>query len=111
MSLFPPEGAIKLGDGRTSIATDVNELKTCVDPVGELNEAHLALMMQEADLVVPCWGSKLKLPPDLRHQGTRTRRLLRNTGAPVRVFGLTSSGDPKHPLMLPYSTELQPWNL
>lgn len=91
-------------------ATDVNELKTCVDPVGELNEAHLALMMQEVDLVVPCWGSRNKLPHQLEWRIHRVRTLMERLGVPVRVFGLTSSGDPKHPLMLPYSTELQPWN-
>jgi hypothetical protein len=34
---------------------------------------------------------------------------LLNSGKPVKVFGLTASGDPKHPLMLGYDTQLVEW--
>ncbi|VWD15224.1 hypothetical protein BCO71033_02740 [Burkholderia contaminans] len=35
--------------------------------------------------------------------------MLCTSGKPVKVFGLTAGGDPKHPLMLPYDTPLVDW--
>jgi hypothetical protein len=35
--------------------------------------------------------------------------MLQTSGKPVKHFGLTQSGDPKHPLMLGYDTKLIEW--
>ena len=90
-------------------ATDVRELAKAGDPVGHENNEHLRAVLDGVDFVVPCWGSRNKLPPSLRERIDDVRRMLRACASPVRVFGLTASGDPKHPLMLGYSTELQDW--
>lgn len=90
-------------------ATDVRELARVRDPVGPENDKHLWLMVSEADGLIPCWGSRDKIPERLRARiGPVIVRLLAS-GKPVMCFGRTKSGDPRHPLMLAYSTPLEPW--
>ncbi|CAN7453485.1 DUF1643 domain-containing protein [Pararhizobium sp. LjRoot235] len=93
--------------GRT--ATDVSELCMVADPVGSLNDAYLAEIIAEADVLVPCWGSRLKLPSRLRPRIDVVKSLIFSAGKPVKIFGLTDSGDPLHPLTLAYSTPLIDW--
>lgn len=90
-------------------ARDVRELAIASDPVGPDNERYWHEAIEEADILVPCWGDRAKLPPRLRPQLYRLRDLLFASGKPVKVFGFTSAGDPKHPLMLGYDTPLVDW--
>lgn len=90
-------------------ATDVKELATVADPVGPENARHVADAISEADILVPCWGSRHKIPPRLRHYLDEMRDQIFAAGKPVKVFGFTASGDPKHPLMLGYNTPLIDW--
>lgn len=92
-------------------ATDVKELGRAPDPVGPENDRHLAEIIADADILVPCWGNQDKVPQPVRHRFEVVRRLLFASGKPVKVFGLTASGDPKHPLMLGYDTPLVDWIL
>lgn len=90
-------------------ATDVNALAHADDPVGPENDAHLAAIIADADLLVPCWGSRQKLPPRLRYRMDDLRDMLFTSGKPVKTFGFTKSGDPLHPLRLGYDTPLVEW--
>jgi hypothetical protein len=90
-------------------ATDVKELRRAMLPVGPDNFAHLERIAADADVLVPCWGNRSKVSPTLHHHFDKTLTFLRSLGKPVRSFGLTASGDPKHPLMLGYDTVLQPF--
>lgn len=90
-------------------ATNVRELAGAVDPVGFLNDDYIQSRLDSADMVVPCWGSRGKLPPSLRPRIEVVTALVLAAKAPVRVLGLTASGDPCHPLMLPYTRALMPW--
>lgn len=90
-------------------ATDVRELARCADPVGPENDFYLAQIISEADVLVPCWGNQSKVPERLRPRFSAVRRMIFAAGKPVKVFGLTQSGDPKHPLMLGYDTPLLDW--
>lgn len=89
-------------------ATDVSRLASAEDPVGPYNDVWLGKIISEADLLVPCWGRRTKLPKSLHYRIDEVLTLLRASGKPVMTFGLTKSGDPKHPLMLPYATKLIP---
>jgi hypothetical protein len=111
-------GFVKTWGGRRFIvgnvfayrATDVRELVNDPLPAFSLeNQRHLKDIAAEADVLVPCWGNRSKVPRDLQHHFDNVANLLRQTGKPVKVFGLTGSGDPKHPLMLGYSTPLVDW--
>ncbi|MFH7094285.1 hypothetical protein ACHWI2_17055, partial [Klebsiella pneumoniae] len=66
-------------------------------------------IIRDADVLVPCWGSRTKLPKSLHVHLDRLLEQLVASGKPVLAFGVTGSGDPKHPLMLGYSTKLVPW--
>lgn len=88
-------------------ATDVRELATAKDPHGDDIGDHVTAIIEEADILVPCWGNTSKVPPRLRcYPGILLEAML-SSGKPVMHFGCTSSGDPKHPLMLGYDTPLQ----
>ena len=87
-------------------ATDVRELAKVSDPVGPENARYLREIIAEADVLVPCWGNTSKVPKHLRHHFDELRDLLIGSGKSVKTFGLTSAGDPKHPLTLSYSTPL-----
>lgn len=92
-------------------ATDVRELALDPAPAFSLeHQAHLQQIAADADVLVPCWGNKSKAPKDLQHHFGNVLHLLRQTGKPIKVFGFTKSGDPKHPLMLGYDTPLTSWD-
>jgi len=90
-------------------ATDVRQLASAADPVGPLNDFYVDQALAEADLIVPCWGNRSKVPERLRHHFNAMLRRMQATGKPMKTFGLTKSGDPKHPLMLSYDTPLIDW--
>jgi hypothetical protein len=90
-------------------ATDVKQLATVSDPVGAANLEHIMQIIADADVLIPCWGSRAKLPPTLRYALHRLKQTIHESGKPVRIFGLTKTLDPIHPLMLGYDTPLIPW--
>ncbi|MDO8278609.1 MAG: DUF1643 domain-containing protein [Burkholderiaceae bacterium] len=91
-------------------ATDVRDLIDDPGPAFSLeNQKHLREIAAAADVLVPCWGSRAKIPRDLHHIVDCVLHLLRQTGKPVKHMGLTASGDPRHPLMLSYDTPLVDW--
>jgi hypothetical protein len=106
-------------DGRRYIAAnpfafrakDVRRLAEVADPVGPENARYLADIIAEADILVPCWGDRNKVPARLWPHIDALRAQIFASGKPVKIFGLTAGGDPKHPLMLGYDTPLVPWSL
>ena len=87
-------------------ATDVKELQNANDVFGHGFERYYLNAITEADIIIPCWGSRHKIPQRFNSYINDTIRFLSFLTKPVYVFGLTKSGDPKHPLMLPYTTPL-----
>lgn len=90
-------------------STDVRALADAADPIGQENRLHVREIIRDADILVPCWGSTLKVPDRLRGDFFIFGIMLKKAGKPVRIFGLTKGGDPMHPLMLPYTCQLQTW--
>ncbi|MFZ6727691.1 DUF1643 domain-containing protein [Undibacterium sp. MH2W] len=90
-------------------ATDVKELANVYDPIGPENDSHLAQVISDADILVPCWGNRSKLPSRLRGRLDILSDRIFAAGKPVKIFGLTQSGDPLHPLRLACSTPLIDW--
>lgn len=91
------------------VSTKVRGLATCAEARGPDYFGHLVGVIDEADVVIACWGSRDKVPKPLRHHIDEMCNLLAVTTKPVLTFGLTKSGDPMHPLMLGYSTPLVPF--
>lgn len=92
-------------------STDVKGLASAVDPVGPDNRQHLVQIIAEADILVPCWGNRAKVPTRLHVHIEELKTMILTAGKTVAVFGLTKSGDPKHPLMLGHSTPLVEWSV
>lgn len=90
-------------------ATSPKELATVADPVGPDNHIHLKQIIAESDILIPCWGNRAKVPKKLWPHFYALMGLLTASGKPLKCFGLTASGDPMHPLMLGYDTQLQEW--
>ena len=90
-------------------STDVRQLPNHHVAVGPDNMQHIKAMLGECAFVVPCWGDIGKVHPLFRVQFTIMRAMLKVHDVPVRIFGKTNGGDPLHPLMLSYNTELQEW--
>lgn len=90
-------------------ATDVKELSKTLNPIGLENDKYLNYIIAEADMLIPCWGSRTKLPKHLRCELDRVMQLLKDSGKPIFCLGTTISGDPKHPLTLGYNTKLIEW--
>jgi hypothetical protein len=90
-------------------ATDVRTLEQVMHPCGDRNYEHIEAIAKDADYLVPCWGSRSKVPKTLHHHIDHIARFLQGFGKPIKIFGLTKSGDPMHPLMLGYDTPLIQW--
>lgn len=90
-------------------ATDVKALADVDDPFGDEIGDHTTDIINDADILVPCWGDSAKVPPKLQFAFDVLMDALVSSGKPVMHFGLTKGGDPKHPLMLGYATKLIPW--
>lgn len=89
---------------------DVRKLKLVDDPVGLDNDMHLMFMMREAEKIVVAWGPITKQPALLRARFRKIVHMARLAGKPLFSIGPTAmDGHPKHPLMLPYTLEMEPW--
>lgn len=89
---------------------DVRQLKLVGDPVGRDNDRHLMQMIREADRIVVAWGPLTKQPAKLRGRFRKIVEMALYANKALYSIGPTAAdGHPKHPLMLPYSLELQPW--
>lgn len=96
-----------LVNGVDRIATDVRELGNYPFDFSTCRLHGMFLQgLHEADVVVPCWGRLSKVPKPYREAFSTALQSIMATDKSVRCFGLTKDGDPVHPLMLPYSTEL-----
>lgn len=82
-----------------------------------LNDTHcvdeyIKYAALNSGLVVPAWGAGI---PARHHCGrpddVRSVVLESDAGHTVSCLGRTKSGEPRHPLMLPYNTELEPFDV
>ena len=71
-------------------------LRLAADPVGPDNDAVIARAADEASMILCGWG----LHGALMGRAQGVRRLL--AGSDLHCLGLTRSGEPAHPLYLPY---------
>jgi hypothetical protein len=71
-------------------ATDPNDMRAAMDPIGPLNDRHLETVYWEAAMVVAAWGV------NGAYRG-RDREVSRLMGT-MLALGLTRNGQPRHPL-------------
>jgi hypothetical protein len=90
-------------------ATDVRELASCAAPNHPDADDALRGIFADADVLVPCWGPLAKLPKRLRDRWIEVTAMMAEAGKPVMCFGTARDGQPRHTLMLAYTTPLVPW--
>lgn len=86
-------------------ATDPEDMKAAADPVGPGNDQAI---LSEADLagkIICGWG----VHGGYRGRSAEVVSMLRAAGHSLFCLGMTSSGEPGHPLYLPYSMEPRPF--
>jgi hypothetical protein len=69
------------------------------------SDKYVLAAVSSADLVVVGWG----VHGALFGRSQSMRRLLREAGIDLWAFGITQNGEPRHPLYLPYSSTLSPF--
>jgi hypothetical protein len=91
-------------------ATNPKALLSAEDPFGPCNLSYLQGAFAEAGegLLVFGWGGAL--PKLLRIGGLRARALAEQCGVIPWSLGTTIDRQPRHPLMLAYTTPLEPWS-
>lgn len=103
-------GRIIVGNLFAYRATDVRELGVVADPIGPENDDHIIQILAECDQVVLAWGPLSKQPKRFRNRYINVLSLVRGAGLIPQMIGPPAKcGHPKHPLMLPYSSELLEW--
>ena len=89
---------------------NVKELKAVDNPIGSHNAKYLKEIIREADVLVPFWGSKNKLPAKLRPYLAELLDVLAKTNKPIMALGLTATKDPRHTQGVKSGTPLTPWS-
>ena len=90
-------------------ATDIREFALEFDPIGTMNDANLYEIIAEADILIFAWGSAAKLPAHLRLRFLDIVQLAEHLKKTPQCLGVCKDGMPRHPLMLPYKTNLSDW--
>lgn len=104
-------GKLIIGNLFAYRATDVRDLGKAVDPIGPENDDHLIHILAECDQVICAWGPIAKQPKAWRNRFLNVLTLIDGAGLDPLCIGPTAMcGHPKHPLMLPYSSAIMPWN-
>lgn len=92
-------------------ATKPKALPMADNPVGIENDAYLGHSIATAERVIVAWGGH-KLPIRWRYsKARRVEDFLRVAGPNqlLECLGTCGDGSPRHPLMLPYATPIEPW--
>lgn len=95
-----------VGNIFSTVTPYVHELPENINSIDDDNELHLDSIISEADVLVPCWGTREKVPTILHPYFDMIMDKLKKSQKPIFCFGLTKSGDPKHVGRLSYETEL-----
>nr|WSZ21194.1 DUF1643 domain-containing protein [Streptomyces canus] len=86
-------------------STDPRALRHHPDPVGPLNDAFIRQATSGASLVVAAWGAA-----GVEHgRSASVSKALAVRGVALRCLGMTSTGQPRHPLYLPGDAALEPY--
>ena len=88
-------------------ATDINDLERYRNQRSRENRKGILKSLPKVELIVPMWGRLSKIPMHLRPELSQVQALLEESQIPMKCFGFTKCGQPLHPLMLNYDTELQ----
>ena len=89
-------------------STSPSTLFAAPDPIGPGNITEIREALGRADMVIVAWGNNVNSGADPGRVGDVVA-LIERSGRPVRCFGLTKQGQPKHPLYLRSDAGLMPF--
>ena len=101
-------GAIEVVNLFAYRATDPDDLKRANYPIGPDNDAHIRAVCRHVTQVVAAWGANVSGPIPL-HRAQEVKRLLDELYVQPVALATTKTGQPSHPLMLPYRCTMTPW--
>lgn len=84
-------------------ATKPTDMKEAADPIGPMNDNHISMALLMCPVVLCAWGSNAKGHP----READIRQLLHLCGVHTVSLRVNKDGTPAHPLMLPYSCNLE----
>lgn len=85
-------------------ATDPKEMKAVKDPIGPDNDEYLFSISCGKPLIILGWGDH----GEFMDRGMQVIEILQHPNCPdLNHFGLTQKGNPRHPLYLPYDSQVQ----
>jgi hypothetical protein len=96
-------GGIDIGNLFGLRAADPRKLGSVADPVGPDNDAHLAAMCADNDLILLAWGA-YACPDRARSVAQMLWHCSEDCGGSLAVLGWTEGGQPRHPLYAPKDT-------
>ncbi len=106
----------RLGFGRAIIgnlfawrSSEVSALARVGDPVGPDNDAHLATLAREADVLVVAWGAAGKHPGTHPDRWRAVAAILAGAGKPLHCLTHLKGDHPRHPQILIHETPLPLW--
>lgn len=103
------------GYGRISVvnlftfrATDPKHLKAAGYPTGDPSVTDLALRgaFDRASKVIVAWGANVKATGETADRAKEVLSMIHEAGHAPQALRITESGQPGHPLYIPYSTTL-----
>lgn len=87
-------------------ATEPKALRGVNDPVGPMNEHYIREVAEYASMIVVAWGGAII--KENRHYAHSAVRIIQSLHTkPVMCLGYTKDRQPRHPLMLAYTTPLE----
>lgn len=95
-------------------STDPTALARNIDAVGVQNDYHIVQALESAAEVIVAWGCQQHMSTEgLRQRPAQLAKLIEALRPDVEVncLGYRKDGAPRHPLILAYNTERQPWLL
>lgn len=98
-----------IGNLAAGVTTDVRGLREIPDPIGPDNDRHIEQILHDADIHIAAWGPTTKLPAHLRTRWRAVVAIADRVGCQLLCWGTAQDGQPRHPLMLAYSTPLVEW--
>jgi hypothetical protein len=98
-------GGIVIGNLFALQATDPAELRKHPDPVGAGNDEFIAEACSGAETVVAAWGAH----GTFLGRDREVTRMLAEAGVRLQCLGVTSGGQPRHPLYIRADAPLVPY--
>jgi hypothetical protein len=91
-------------------STDPRRLATNTDPVGPENDYYIHNALEESRELVCAWGCQQHLTTAvLRNRSSAVLSMVNMDATPIVCLGRRKDGAPRHPLMLAYDTEREPY--